>query len=194
MWSTWVAWPHDAAQAPQLSILAGLALADVLDPWLAAGLKWPNDLLAPDRSKLAGILAEGVWRCDRLAGVVIGVGLNLRWTGTRPQGLAHAGTVADWSAAPLPRIDLIAAWRERLDSDLALPAEARGKRAAARFARRILPGARAVSLKTVDGPPTVGYIEGITEGGELLLRRADDGTVMTTGVGELAWADRPDQP
>jgi len=40
-----------------------------------ASLKWPNDLLAPDGTKLAGILAQTSGRA-----VVVGVGLNVSTT------------------------------------------------------------------------------------------------------------------
>lgn len=45
----------------------------------AAGVgrvKWPNDILAPDGGKLAGILLEGAWRGDNLRYLLAGVGVN----------------------------------------------------------------------------------------------------------------------
>ncbi|KUH81267.1 biotin--[acetyl-CoA-carboxylase] ligase [Mycobacterium sp. IS-1556] len=57
-----------------LPLATGVAVVDaVADAGVAAGLKWPNDVLAGD-GKLAGILAE-VAAADRA--VVIGVGLNV---------------------------------------------------------------------------------------------------------------------
>jgi BirA family biotin operon repressor/biotin-[acetyl-CoA-carboxylase] ligase len=48
----------------------------------AVGIKWPNDLVAPDGRKLAGVLAEA----DLAAGpdgapppVVVGIGINVNW-------------------------------------------------------------------------------------------------------------------
>ena len=40
------------------------------------GLKWPNDLLVDDR-KLGGILVEGFFDGEALAGAVVGIGINL---------------------------------------------------------------------------------------------------------------------
>lgn len=193
MWSTWIAWPDRPATAPSVSILAGLALADALSAWVEVGIKWPNDIVTPNRRKLAGILCEGVWADERLLGLVVGVGLNLAWRQPPPPELAYAATLAECSSRPVRRIELIQDWRARLAADLALPPDLRGARAAARFGHRLLPDARSVRLKTVDAPPTVGYIEGITAGGELLLRRATDGVLIATAVGELDWADRPDE-
>lgn len=67
------------------------AVREALAPFTSARLriKWPNDLLAelPDGTwaKLGGILVENHWQGGRLAGVLIGVGLNLA---ARPPGEA----------------------------------------------------------------------------------------------------------
>ncbi len=50
------------------------------------GLKWPNDLLAPDRRKLAGILIEADLRGEEARRAVIGIGLNVT---AAPPGAAH---------------------------------------------------------------------------------------------------------
>jgi BirA family biotin operon repressor/biotin-[acetyl-CoA-carboxylase] ligase len=72
-----------------LPLLAGVAIAeavgDVAD--VRAALKWPNDLLAADGGKLAGVLAESVSGGGPVGGVVIGVGLNVSATeGELPEG------------------------------------------------------------------------------------------------------------
>ena len=69
--------------AAQLSLLAGVALADVLADAAPAdaevGLKWPNDILI-DGAKVAGILLESTGdRRGGLAHVILGVGVNLVW-------------------------------------------------------------------------------------------------------------------
>ena len=56
--------------------LAGAAAIAEAEPQL----KWPNDLLVGDR-KIAGVLAE----VDGDA-VVVGIGINLNWTGDPPAG------------------------------------------------------------------------------------------------------------
>ena len=66
-------------QAPQLSLVAGLAVADALE--IAAGvtarIRWPNDVLV-DGKKIAGVLPEAVARGDgRLAYVLLGIGVNV---------------------------------------------------------------------------------------------------------------------
>lgn len=67
---------------PQLSLVAGIAVADVLNSFLAeaggpdrALLKWPNDLLIGD-AKICGILVE-TSLVGRGAVAFIGIGINL---------------------------------------------------------------------------------------------------------------------
>jgi BirA family transcriptional regulator, biotin operon repressor / biotin---[acetyl-CoA-carboxylase] ligase len=70
-----------AARRGWLSLLTGVALAESVGEvtGVRASLKWPNDLLAVDGRKLAGILAESVASAAAPA-VVVGVGLNVNTT------------------------------------------------------------------------------------------------------------------
>ncbi len=65
------------AEAPRLSLVAGIALADATEGEDVPGsLKWPNDLYLGER-KAGGILAEMASGGDRVRHVVIGVGINV---------------------------------------------------------------------------------------------------------------------
>ncbi|MGY1721877.1 biotin--[acetyl-CoA-carboxylase] ligase [Blastococcus sp. SYSU DS0533] len=70
-----------AARRGWLPLLTGVALAESVREvaGVLATVKWPNDLLARDGRKLAGILAEAVTRPGGPA-VVVGVGLNVSTT------------------------------------------------------------------------------------------------------------------
>lgn len=49
---------------------------------VATGIKWPNDLLAPDGRKLAGVLAEADLAAPAEHGfppIVVGIGINVGW-------------------------------------------------------------------------------------------------------------------
>ena len=90
---TWSAPPHSSLlasvvlrppiapdSAPVVGMAVALATTDACAEvaGVAAALKWPNDLVAPDGSaKLAGVLGEAVITGDRLAALVVGVGLNV---------------------------------------------------------------------------------------------------------------------
>lgn len=105
--------------APQDTHLLALALAVATADAVrtvasvGAGLKWPNDLVVatPDgERKLAGILAESVLEGDRVAAVVLGLGLNVAWGGRRPDDLADIAVALDDLHRPVPdREDLLVA-------------------------------------------------------------------------------------
>jgi BirA family transcriptional regulator, biotin operon repressor / biotin---[acetyl-CoA-carboxylase] ligase len=69
------------------SVVVALAATDAVQAvtGLEVGIKWPNDLLAPDGGKLAGVLAEsdlapsvGTTGGDPTA-IVVGIGINVNW-------------------------------------------------------------------------------------------------------------------
>lgn len=70
-----------------VSLAAGLGVADAVAAiaGVEVGLKWPNDVLGPDRRKLCGILAEVEARAPGApAAVVLGVGINVTAAGLDP--------------------------------------------------------------------------------------------------------------
>jgi biotin-[acetyl-CoA-carboxylase] ligase BirA-like protein len=71
-----------AARRGWLPLLTGVALAEAVGEvtGVRSSLKWPNDLLAVDGRKLAGILAETVTSSATPMAVVVGVGLNVSTT------------------------------------------------------------------------------------------------------------------
>jgi BirA family biotin operon repressor/biotin-[acetyl-CoA-carboxylase] ligase len=71
-----------AARRGWLPLLTGVALAEAVGEvtGVRASLKWPNDLLALDGLKLAGILAETTSSPALPTAVVVGVGLNVSTT------------------------------------------------------------------------------------------------------------------
>jgi BirA family biotin operon repressor/biotin-[acetyl-CoA-carboxylase] ligase len=78
-----------------LAIAAAVALRDVAGP--AFRIKWPNDLLAPDGRKVAGVLAEAEVQGRAVSAVLLGVGVNVR------------------AAPPLPTATCTWAWGDRRD-------------------------------------------------------------------------------
>jgi BirA family biotin operon repressor/biotin-[acetyl-CoA-carboxylase] ligase len=71
-----------AARRGWLPLLVGVALAESVGEvtGVRTSLKWPNDLLAGDGRKLAGILAESCSSPTHPTAVVVGVGLNVSTT------------------------------------------------------------------------------------------------------------------
>lgn len=68
----------ELARAPQITLVAGLALARTIErhAGVRPGLKWPNDVYLKGK-KVAGILTEMESEADRVMHVVCGPGVNL---------------------------------------------------------------------------------------------------------------------
>jgi BirA family transcriptional regulator, biotin operon repressor / biotin---[acetyl-CoA-carboxylase] ligase len=69
------------AHAAQITLMAAVALADVVDGYAPGqtAIKWPNDILI-GKKKLAGILTEASCDTERVHHVILGVGVNLNYT------------------------------------------------------------------------------------------------------------------
>lgn len=84
--------PAPSAVAPQLGLVAGVALHDALVACLgvegAVEIKWPNDIVHRG-AKLAGILVEGVRCRDGRFACVLGFGVNRV---SHPSGLPYVAT------------------------------------------------------------------------------------------------------
>lgn len=80
-----------AARRGWIPLLTGVALAEAVGEvsGVRASVKWPNDLLAADGRKLAGILAEAGG-----GAVVVGVGLNVSTTADELPGTATSLALA----------------------------------------------------------------------------------------------------
>ena len=116
--------PKRPTAAPQLSLVAGLAVAetlrDVAD--LYPSIHWPNDVLLNDR-KVCGILVEARGRFPRpVSHVILGVGVNVT---TDPAQLPAGSTsLAASGAAHCSQEDVVAglcrrfaAWYDRWTHD-----------------------------------------------------------------------------
>jgi len=68
----------EPAEAPQITMLAGVAVAKVLDRRCpgAVGIKWPNDVMIRDR-KVCGILTELRLSGGGISSVIVGIGINV---------------------------------------------------------------------------------------------------------------------
>lgn len=104
--------PPTDRPAPELSLVAGLAVAEALDEVTGARaqVKWPNDVLVAGR-KVCGILAE-------LRGhVVVGIGVNVCQTASQlPQDASTpAGSLLTVSGKAPERPALLASVLDRLE-------------------------------------------------------------------------------
>jgi len=148
-----------ARDAPLLTLGAAAGLATAFD----LRVKWPNDLVTGEGRKVAGLLAEMDTLGDRLAFVLLGVGLNVNQT-VFPEALPNATSLAV-IAGPQDREDVleravasIVAWADHPDR-LSL-----WRHRAHTLGRRV----------------RIGEVEGVATG----LR--DDGALIVDGVPVLA--------
>jgi biotin-(acetyl-CoA carboxylase) ligase len=161
--------------------LAALAAVDAIDrvPGLAgrAGIRWVNDLVIDD-AKVGGVLARTQSQGDVVAGVLLGVGLNVETlprvapTAFVPRAAALRDFAPEPAAVRVAAVlaDLLAALRARYD---ALAAAGCAPLAEAYRARSTVLGrAVRVSEDTPDEVPRVfaaGRVRAIGDGLELLL-------------------------
>lgn len=135
---------------------------------VAVAVKWPNDLLAPDGRKLAGILAAGTG-----AEVVVGMGLNVHGG---PPGSAW---LDDLAGRRVGRAPLLAAWLRQLDR---LAGD--WDRVALLYRDACSTVGRRVTVALDGGGRLEGVAEGIDQSGRLLVR-LDDGRVTALAVGDV---------
>jgi BirA family biotin operon repressor/biotin-[acetyl-CoA-carboxylase] ligase len=149
-----------------LPLLAGLALFEAVG---LGGLKWPNDLLAPDGRKLAGVLLEAKAEGEEVAYALLGVGVNVAWA---PEGAASLQEFGPYS-----RREVLLAFLRRLEALLSLLEDPEALLARYRQASYTL--GRRVRVETPKG-----VVEGVAQ--EVL----PDGSLLVGGVrvgaGEVA--------
>jgi len=175
--------------APQLVMLCALAAADTVAELVGVqvDLKWPNDLLVGNH-KLAGLLSEAIFEGDRLAAVVVGLGLNVNTDlSNAPPFIASATSLRLELDQPVDRLPLLLAYLDgvacRYDqlkcgagpyAEWASRLVTLGQRVTAHLGERPLPG----KDSSADAAPRClsGVAQGVDVDGALLLH-ADDGTV-----------------
>ncbi|MCB9453782.1 MAG: biotin--[acetyl-CoA-carboxylase] ligase [Anaerolineaceae bacterium] len=152
---------------PQITMLGALAIYDMLVGLGLAdcGIKWPNDVQI-NRRKVSGILSEAAWAGDKLAGVVLGMGINVRVDFSAGELAARAISIEPALSRPVDRTDLLVALLARVDF----------------WERRLGTGELFQTWKrrlvTLGQPITagglIGTAEDVTPDGALVIRTADD--------------------
>ena len=102
--------PPAERRSPELSLVAGIAVADALERTLGLSvqIKWPNDVMLR-RQKIAGCLAE-----DRDGAVVLGIGVNV--SQTRAELPPNAGSIRTLTGRDWDREDLLSTVLDTLGS------------------------------------------------------------------------------
>ena len=187
LWMTMLLRPHLPAHvSPSLSLLAGKAVKNALDPLVRSPieLKWPNDLSAEKR-KLGGILGELRCRGENYW-IALGVGINIDLRAVdRPDTLKGiAISLVELGSNALDPLELGA----RITATF-WPLYDRyqnGERLSDLVGTQL---ARVGSLATITVSPTDvfdGRITGLGERGELLVETAD-GTMRAIAAGDVVY-------
>jgi BirA family transcriptional regulator, biotin operon repressor / biotin---[acetyl-CoA-carboxylase] ligase len=171
-----------ADRAGLLGIATALAVRAACAPAATLAVKWPNDLVAPDGRKVAGLLLETALLEGQVAQAVIGVGINVKWRrSTMPEPIAGVATsLADLAGHDLDRVALLGRLLTALDDEIA--ALERGLSPVDRFAAASWLDGRQVTV-SLGARELDGLVEGIGADGSLLLL-SDAGRVALT-AGEV---------
>jgi BirA family biotin operon repressor/biotin-[acetyl-CoA-carboxylase] ligase len=147
-----------AARRGWLPLLTGVALAESVGEatGVRASVKWPNDLLALDGRKLAGILAEASGD-----GVVVGTGLNVN---TDADELPDTGTSLSLvTGAPVDRGPLLLAFLRAIERRYRAWTDALGDPVASGLARDYLAWSSTVGTTVAVTLPDGSTLEGVAQ-------------------------------
>jgi BirA family transcriptional regulator, biotin operon repressor / biotin---[acetyl-CoA-carboxylase] ligase len=170
-----------AARRAWLSLLTGVALAEAVSEvaGVRTSLKWPNDLLAADGAKLAGILAESSGTA-----VVVGAGLNVS---TRRDELPDTGTSLSLvTGGPVDRAAVLLAYLRSFERRYVRWVQVLGDPVSSGLAQDYLAWCSTVGATVVVTMPDGSALEGVAEAvdwdGRLVVR-------TPAGLVELASGD-----
>ncbi len=109
--------PVEVSRLPQLSLVAGIAVAGALGEasGLPVAVAWPNDLLIGGL-KVAGILAESFAQAGAGPVVILGIGINVNQTRFAGNLEGRATSLAREAGHVFDRERLLAAVLERLEA------------------------------------------------------------------------------
>ena len=184
----------EAADAGLLGIASALAVRDACSVLAGAAgvrVRWPNDVVAADGRKLAGLLVETAVEDGRTAEAVIGIGINVNWPAAdMPEDVRDRATsLVELAGSPIDRVTLLAGVLSALDAEIAA------------LERRESPISRLAAVSALDGrfvtvdlgaERLAGKAVGISEQG-LLLLDTDAGRVALA-VGEVVAVSDVPQP
>ena len=179
--------PITPPDAPQLTLLSAVAVARAIRSCtpLSPVIKWPNDILVNGK-KVAGLLNEMSAETDRVATVVLGIGVNLNMTREQfPADLRHpASSLLLESGGPIDRTAFTRRLLEELDGlyDRYLEGGFDGIRREWLDLCGVV--GRRVRVDDGGASPREGVVTGIDESGALLLRR-DDGRLEPVYAGDV---------
>jgi BirA family biotin operon repressor/biotin-[acetyl-CoA-carboxylase] ligase len=169
-----------AARRGWLPLLTGVALAESVRgvTGVQVSLKWPNDLLAADGRKLAGILAESSGPA-----VVVGVGLNVSTTAAElPE---TAASLSDVTGAAVDRGPVLLAFLRAFEARYRRWSDGVGDPVSSGLARDYLAWCSTVgttvSVTLPDGSTLEGVAEAVDWDGRLVVATPEGSVDLASG-------------
>jgi BirA family biotin operon repressor/biotin-[acetyl-CoA-carboxylase] ligase len=170
----------DLAALRRLSMLAALAIAEGVERAcaIATAIKWPNDVVVHGR-KLAGVLIENELEGNEVRYSLVGFGINVNFD---PRAYPEIAAIATSCAAEMghetPRERVVAAVLNAFDELYVAASRGADVRDAWRSKIETLGQRVRVAFPGSDTPPEEGVAEDVDRDGSLILRRADNTTVV----------------
>jgi BirA family biotin operon repressor/biotin-[acetyl-CoA-carboxylase] ligase len=164
----------------QVGLGAALACRQACQPVADVGLKWPNDLVAADGRKLAGLLVETAIEGERLTTAIIGIGLNVNWRRAEmPAELAATATsLAELAGHDVDRVAMLGRLLDALDAEVA--AIEAGRSPIDRYQRACVTLGRSVVVE--GGAGTVeGRAVDLDATGSLVVETGEERVVLASG-------------
>ena len=166
----------------RMTMLGAVAVCDLLSERVeptVVGMKWPNDVRLNGR-KVCGILPEAAWEGNRLLGVALGIGLNVRIDFRDTPFETTATSLESESGKPVDRLDLLVrllrhvdAWAGKVESPVLYEA----------WRQRLTMLGQRVSVSNADGRID-GRAEAVDSQGALMLRM-ETGELRRVMAGDL---------
>jgi BirA family biotin operon repressor/biotin-[acetyl-CoA-carboxylase] ligase len=186
--------PDDSALWPQLSLVTGVAVAEVAQSHAAQAqvqLKWPNDVFVDGR-KLAGILVEAMPRAvDGRMSFIIGIGINVAvdWSEADPALRQRACSLAELARQPIAVEQVLIRLTERLQVWLESWQQGQWAWREMWTARSLLTGCH-IQVRLPSGRMLEGVCQGIDASGCLLIQ-ISSGIERVQSADVIAWHSPP---
>jgi len=175
--------PREIPYCSFFSPLGALAICEAIAAQGGqAEIKWPNDVLI-HRKKIAGILSEIVWQDETIAGIVLGIGVNIAPTSVpvMQPGMFPAGCIAAEIGKEIDRMQFLSdvisavnAWRLSINTSTFFD----------EWNRHLAFKGEKVLVQPVNGEPIHGILVGINTFGALLLQKST-GVVQSFLAGDV---------
>ena len=173
---------------PRVTITAAVAVSEVLrdETGNQAPIEWPNDIVLRG-GKVAGILTEMIAEQDRVAFVILGIGLNVNHTDEDFTAILKTKATSLYleDGVRRNRTWLLQRLLERLEALYEMLQEEKFGEIVRRWSANSYTLGRRVRC-TADGEPVEGIAENLDSQGALLVR-TDDGALQRITCGDVSY-------